>query len=53
MARLVGQMLQMARIDSVPLDIGERVDLRAVAMEAISAMAPLAVARRIRTRAYR
>jgi two-component system, OmpR family, sensor histidine kinase TctE len=47
MARLVGQMLQMARIDSVPLDIGERVDLHAVAMEAISGLAPLAVARRI------
>ena len=47
MARLVGQMLQMARIDSVPLDIGERVDLHAVAMEAISGLAPLAVARQI------
>ena len=46
-ARLVGQMLQMARIDSVPLDIGERVDLHAVAMEAISGLAPLAVARQI------
>jgi signal transduction histidine kinase len=47
MARLVGQMLQMARIDGVPLDISERVDLHAVAMEAISALAPLAVARQL------
>ncbi len=45
MARLVGQMLQMARIDGMSLDITERVDLRAVAMEAISALAPLAVNR--------
>ena len=47
MARLVGQMLQMARIDGAPLDIIERVDLHAVAMEAISALAPLAVARQL------
>ncbi len=47
MARLVGQMLQMARIDGVPLDISERVDLHAVAMEAISALAPLAVGRQL------
>lgn len=47
MARLVGQMLQMARIDGVPLDISERVDLHVAAMEAISALAPLAVARKL------
>ena len=47
MARLVGQMLQMARIDGVPLNVSERVDLHAVAMEAIGAVAPLAVAHQL------
>ena len=47
MARLVGQMLQMARVEGAPLDISERVDLHAVAMEAISALAPLAVTRQL------
>jgi signal transduction histidine kinase len=45
MARLVGQMLQMARIDGLPLAMNECVDLHAVAVEAISALAPLAINR--------
>jgi signal transduction histidine kinase len=45
MERLVTQMLQMARIDGVPLDTTRLVDLRAVATEAISVLAPLALRR--------
>jgi signal transduction histidine kinase len=45
MTRLIEQMLQMARLDGMPLDVSQPVDLRAVAVEAISALAPLAVRR--------
>jgi len=43
MARLIEQMLQMARLDGMPLDVSQPVDLHAIAVEAISALAPLAV----------
>lgn len=43
MSRLVGQMLDMARLEGLPLDVGRRVDLHAVAVEAIGALAPLAI----------
>jgi signal transduction histidine kinase len=43
MTRLIEQMLQMARLDGTPLDVSQPVDLHAVAVEAISAMAPLAL----------
>ena len=43
MARLIEQMLQMARLDGTPPDVSQRVDLHAVAVEAISALAPLAL----------
>lgn len=45
MARLIGQMLRMARLDGLPLDVSSPVALRAVAVEAISALAPLALRR--------
>lgn len=47
MTRLIDQMLQMARLDGTPLDVTRPVDLHAVAVEAISALAPLAMQRRI------
>ena len=47
MARLVDQMLKMARIESVPLDVSRPVMLRQVAVEAISLLAPVALRRRI------
>lgn len=43
MTRLIEQMLQMARLDGTPLDVTQPVHLRAVAVEAISALAPLAL----------
>ena len=45
MTRLIEQMLHMARLDGTPLDVSQPVDLRAVAVEAIGAMAPLALRR--------
>lgn len=47
MARLVGQMLAMARLEELPLDLSGRVDLHRVAVEVISELAPLAIARGI------
>ncbi len=41
MSRLVAQMLRMAQLEGLPLDVSQRVDLHAVAVEAISALAPL------------
>ena len=41
MARLVGQLLRMARLESLPLDVTQAVDLRLVAAEAITDLAPL------------
>lgn len=47
MTRLTEQMLQLARLDGAPLDVSQPVDLRAVAVEAISAIAPLALRRNV------
>jgi two-component system, OmpR family, sensor histidine kinase TctE len=41
MARLVGQLLRMARLESLPLDVTHAVDLHSVAAEAIADLAPL------------
>jgi signal transduction histidine kinase len=41
MARLVGQLLRMARLESLPLDVTHAVDLQSVAAEAIADLAPL------------
>ena len=43
MARLVGQLLRMARLEGAPLDVTHSVDLHAVAVEAISDLVPLAL----------
>jgi signal transduction histidine kinase len=43
MARLVGQLLRMARLESLPLDVTQEVDLHGVAVEAIAALVPLAL----------
>jgi len=43
MNRLVGQLLQVASLDSLNMDVAQAVDLRAVAIRAISDLAPLAV----------
>lgn len=45
--RLVGQMLTMARLEELPLDLSARVNLHRVAVEAISDLAPLAIGRRV------
>jgi two-component system sensor histidine kinase TctE len=47
MTRLVGQLLRMARLESLPLDVTGPVDLHAVAVEAISDLAPLGIRRGI------
>lgn len=47
LARLVAQLLTMARLEELPLDISDRVDLATVAVEAISARAPLAIRARV------
>ena len=47
MARLVDQMLKMARVESVPLDVSQALKLRQVAVEVISLLAPAAIRRRI------
>jgi two-component system sensor histidine kinase TctE len=41
MARLVGQLLGMARLESLPLDVTQAVDLRLAAAEGIADLAPL------------
>ncbi len=41
MSRLVSQLLRMARLESLPLETGETVDLRTVAADAIADLAPL------------
>ncbi len=43
MSRLVGQLLRMARLEGLPLDVTGCVDLRAASAEAISGLAPLAI----------
>ena len=45
MARLIEQMLRMARLEGQPLDVSQPVVLHAVAVEAISALAPLTLRR--------
>lgn len=45
MARLVGQLLRMARLEGAPLNVTHSVDLYAVAVEAISDLVPLALQR--------
>jgi signal transduction histidine kinase len=47
LSRLVGQLLTMARLDDLPLDLTGRVDLRQAALDAISDLAPLAIGRRV------
>ena len=43
MTRLVGQLLQMARLESLPLQVDGAVDLRSIAAEAVTDLAPLAL----------
>jgi signal transduction histidine kinase len=43
MNRLVEQLLKMARLESLPLDVAQLVDLNSVVVEAISLLAPLAI----------
>jgi signal transduction histidine kinase len=43
MTRLVSQLLRMARLESLPMDLTEPVDLHSVAAEAVAALAPLAI----------
>jgi len=44
MNRLVDQLLRVARLDAVALDVSDTVDLSAVARDVVAYMAPLAVA---------
>lgn len=43
MNRLVEQLLRVARLDSVPLDVGRTIDLRATVAEVVEYLAPWAV----------
>ena len=45
MGRLVGQLMRMARLESLPLDSTQVVDLHAVAVEAIASLVPLGLRR--------
>lgn len=45
--RMVGQLLRMGRLEGLPLDVTQPVDLRAVAVEAISGLVPLGLQRQI------
>lgn len=47
MSRLVEQLLRVARLDAVALDVSPTLNLSAVAAEVVAYMAPLAVARRV------
>jgi signal transduction histidine kinase len=44
MTRIVTQLLEMAEVENMELDIAERAELRSVAIEVISFLAPLALA---------
>lgn len=44
MNRLVDQLLRVARLDSVALDVSSDIDLAAIAFEAVEYLAPLAIA---------
>jgi two-component system, OmpR family, sensor histidine kinase TctE len=46
MNRLVDQLLRVARLDAVALDVSERVDLNEVAAEVVGNMAPWSVAQK-------
>lgn len=43
MNRLVEQLLNMARLESLPLDVAQLIDLNGVVIEAISLLAPIAI----------
>jgi len=43
MSRIVAQLLEIAELDTLVLDPGERADLHAVCAEVVAAIAPLAV----------
>ena len=45
MNRLVEQLLRVARLDALPIDVSSRVDLRATAADAVAYLAPWAIAR--------
>jgi signal transduction histidine kinase len=47
MSRLLSQLLNMARLESLPLTVTSQVDLRAAAVEAITTLAPIALQRGI------
>ncbi|WP_284947964.1 sensor histidine kinase [Acidisoma cladoniae] len=47
MARLVGQLLGMTRLESLPLDVSQEVDLQILATEAVADLVPLALQRNI------
>jgi signal transduction histidine kinase len=44
MARIVSQLLLVARLEAAAIDVEEEVDLRAVAVEAATSLGPLAIA---------
>lgn len=44
MTRIVSQLLVAARLEAAAIDLGERVDLHAVALDAAALLAPLAIA---------
>jgi signal transduction histidine kinase len=43
MNRLVEQLLRISQLDSLPLDLSQRIDLRELTVDTISGLAPLAV----------
>jgi signal transduction histidine kinase len=45
MTRLVGQLLRMARLEGLPLDVSQNLDLHAAVVEAIAGLVPLALRR--------
>ena len=47
MSRLVGQLLRMARLESLPLDVTHSLDLHAIAAEAVADLAPLGLSRSV------
>ena len=47
MTRLVEQLLRVACLDTIALDVSDRVDLSAIVVDVVAHLAPLAVARRI------
>ncbi len=45
MNRLVAQLLRVARLDSVSVEIAEKLDLRAAALEVVEYLTPWAMAK--------